>query len=162
MPEPITIFITTLIGLGLGASTAIIFWHEILDWAERNLFPWVERNLPDLSETVRLAFSKIDNVNSEIRRHIKEAWRRLRDYLLKQVVELQQKSSREWVKKVTSWILEDFQGGEPQVRLVTTEQSLSRDEIPNDVREAALRRGEKTISKNVTDMRDKELESLVN
>ena len=159
--DPITGLLIGLIGLGLAAT--VVFWHQILTWGESNVFPWFERHLPTLAPYVRQAFSRVDNVVTSVRRAIKEAWDRVSQYLLKQVVELNRKTtSNTWVQQVTSWVI-DVSGynNEPVVKQITTETEVPYDNLPQDVREALLRRQQTSFEKDVTEIRKQEM-ALVN
>ncbi|NEP41988.1 MAG: hypothetical protein F6K35_23290, partial [Okeania sp. SIO2H7] len=90
MPEPFLIGIAIALGLGaLGATLVIIFWKQILKWAEESLFPWIKTNIPSIENQVRKAFSAVDNVVVTTRNIIRKAWKKLREYLLKQVIKLE-------------------------------------------------------------------------
>jgi hypothetical protein len=159
--DPITVWIIGAIGLALAAS--VVFWHQILEWGEKSVFPWFERHLPTVAPYVRKAFSRVDNVVTSVRRAIKEAWDRVSHYLLKQVVELNRKTtSNTWVQQVTSWVI-DVSGynNEPVVKQITTETEVPYDSLPEDVREAFLRRQQTSFEKDVTEIRKQEM-ALVN
>jgi hypothetical protein len=159
--NPITNLLIGAIGLALAASV-VVFWHQILEWGEKSVFPWFERHLPTVAPYVRKAFSRVDNVVTSVRRAIKEAWDRMSQYLLKQVVELNRQTSNTWVQQVTSWVI-DVSGynNEPVVKQITTETEVPYDNLPEDVREALLRRQQASFSKDVTDIRKQEM-ALVN
>jgi hypothetical protein len=119
-------FITLLsIALGLTATVAVVFWHQILDWGEKSVFPWFESNFPTIAPYVRQAFSRVDNVVSSVRRAIKEAWDRVSQYLLQQVVELNRQTLNTWVKQVTSWVI-DVSGynNQPVPKKITTVEEV--------------------------------------
>ncbi|BAZ20342.1 hypothetical protein NIES4073_12180 [Kalymmatonema gypsitolerans NIES-4073] len=161
--DPITGLLIGAIGLALAATATVVFWHQILEWGESNIFPWFERHLPTIAPYVRKAFSRVDNVAAPLRRAIKEAWDRVSQYLLKQVVELNRKTtSNTWVQQVTSWVI-DVSGynNKPVVKQITTETEVPYDNLPEDVRKAFLRRQQTSFSQDVTEIRKQEM-ALVN
>lgn len=160
MPEPITITIVSLLLAGVGAAAVLSFWSQILGWAQDSLFPWIESNLPSISNSARFAFHQLSEVASNIRRQIKTAWMNLREYLLKQTLHLQRKSSSKWTAVVTSWVIKVL-GPKPTVIKVTTETEVDWDYLPGDVREKFMRENKKQFDRDVTEIRDREME-LVN
>jgi hypothetical protein len=134
----------------------LIFWHKILDWAEASLFPWVERQFPLLLDTVKNAFVFLDKFTSPTRLAIKKSWEKLREYLLKQVIQIEKDSSNQWVKKVTSWVAQILDNGQIAPVRVETEEYIPYEELPQDVREAWIRRQERIAEFNVTELRDQE------
>ncbi|BAY22052.1 hypothetical protein NIES2100_18150 [Calothrix sp. NIES-2100] len=158
--DPITIVLMGI--LTLGATATVVFWHQILEWGEKNVFPWFERHLPTIAPYVRKAFSRVDNVVTSVRIAIKEAWNRVSQYLLKQVVELNRQTSNTWVQQVTSWVI-DVSGynNKPVVKQITTETEVSWDNLPEDVRKNLLRQKQTSFSQDVTEIRKQEM-ALVN
>lgn len=145
--------------LGVGAAAAVAFWPHILTWAERSLLPWVARNMPSLEGTVRRAFVELDRASTAIRRAARKAWAVLREYLLKETIEFQRNSKSETVRLVTTWIIRKLESGQEKPVKVVTEQEVDREDLPDDVREAFLRRTpQKPI--DVIALREKELLTL--
>ncbi|NEP90205.1 MAG: hypothetical protein F6K18_27145 [Okeania sp. SIO2C2] len=112
MPEPFLIGIAVALGLGVvAAAVLVIFWGQIIMWAYDSIFPWIQKNIPSIESEVREAFTAADNVVSPMRNLIRQAWKKLRQYLLKdkklrqyllkQVIELERKSSGGWIKQIT-------------------------------------------------------------
>ncbi len=153
--DPITILLIGAIGLGLATVT---FWHQILEWSEQSLFPWFNKYLPTVAPYVRIAFSRLDDAVVTFRRTIKKAWNLVSEYLLKQIVEFNRQTSNTWMKKVTSWVINnsDF-FGEKNVEQVTTREQVHWDDLPQDVRQAALKRQRSSFTIDVTDTRDEEM-----
>lgn len=159
MPEPITMAILAGI-LFVTVGVAIAFWPQILDWAEQSLFPWLKRNLPSMVETVRYAFYAFDKVAVAVRTVVKQAWKQLREYLLMQVIEFERISSKQWTKRVTSWVRKVIETGQAAAIKHEIEEVVEYDQLPADVREAYLRRGEMKIQVNITELRDKEVQEM--
>ncbi len=157
MADPITVGIIIAVIGAIGAAAALIFWYKILGWAENSLFPWINKNIPSIEDQVRLAFATLDKVATPVRLAVKEAWFKLRKYLLKQTVVLQRKSSSEWVVRVTSWMVKRLESGETVPVKRETEETKSWEEVPADVREEYLRQQKTQYELNVTETRDREL-----
>lgn len=157
--DPITYLIIGAIGLGLAAAVTVTFWHQILDWGQKSLFPWFDKHLPTVSPYLKEAFSRVDKVATHVRRIVKEAWDKVSQYLLKQVVELsRQTTSNTWIQQVTSWVIEaSGYNNEPIVKQITTEAKVDLDDLPPDVREAYIKRQESSFKKDVTEIRKQEL-----
>lgn len=157
MPEPITIFLTIF---AVAGAVAIAFWDKIREWAFNSLFPWIRNNYPNLSGTVREAFLKLDNAATAARRNIKSAWEKLRKYLLKQVVSLSKRSGNIWVKEITSWIISSIENGKPKVKKIETVEDINWDELPDDIRAAAMRSDINSREENITEVRDREMQQV--
>ncbi len=157
MPEPITIFLTIF---SLAGAVAIAFWDKIRQWAFDSLFPWMRDNYPNLSGTVREAFKKLDDAATAVRRNIKDAWGKLRKYLLKQSISLNKKSANTWIKKITSWVISGFENGKKKVKKYETEEEVNWDELPDDVRAAAMRSDINSREENITEVRDREMQQV--
>ncbi|GJD19196.1 hypothetical protein RIVM261_041520 [Rivularia sp. IAM M-261] len=156
------IFVQILVAvLFVGAGVALIFWDKILYWADKTLYPWIKHNLPELESYVRDAFWALDKVVTPIRNlrkltEIKEAWKMLREYLLKVLVQFEQKTRDQWVKRITHWAIRNLES--KQVARVVTEENINVDSLPSDVRQEWLQRGNTTQDVDVTQLRDRELE----
>ncbi|GAB1537390.1 hypothetical protein NUACC21_00300 [Scytonema sp. NUACC21] len=152
------IFVQVLLAvLFVGAAAAITFWNKILNWARKILIPWIEKNLPWLADNVTDAFLALDDVVTSMRRKIKKAWENLREYLLKVLVQYEQNTQNEWVKRITYWAIRNLQNKSEVVRVVA-EQKVDVDSLPDDVRKEWLKRGNTTQDIDVTQLRDRELE----
>lgn len=160
MADPITVGLIIAVIGAIAAAVALIFWHKILGWAENSLFPWLKKNIPSIEDQIRWAFAKVDNVATPIRLAVKEAWSKLRKYLLKQTIVLKRQSSSKWIVRVTSWMVKRLESGETVPVKQETEETKSWDELPEDVREAFLRQEKENAELNVTDTRDRELQEM--
>lgn len=152
MPAFIPFLIAALFVTGAGA---LVFWNRIRHMAETSLLPWVEQNIPQVSELVRKAYIAVDNVVAPIRAEAKRAWSHLRQHLLQQLVEFRRDASGEWTVAVTSWLIERVKPDQPLK--ITTTQQISIDEVPAEARKAWLDRRQATHSVDVTELRDQEL-----
>jgi hypothetical protein len=159
MPLPAVLVVIASL-LGVGIATAVTVWHKILKWAEQSLFPWIEKNLPSIADKVRQAFAIVDKYAAPIRKLIKDAWTMLREYLLKQIIILERQSDSQWLKIIISWVIKSLPSGEKVPAKVTTEEVLSWDELPPDVRAARLRWGVNTKELNIAKGRDDEMEMV--
>jgi hypothetical protein len=151
------------IALGIAAlgvaAIVTVYWTKILQWARESLFPWVERNLPELAQDVRDAFVVLDKVIAPIRLKAKEAWERLRQTLLRQVAEFEQLTNNTWLLRITSWVRVKLTELDPKpvVKEVRTEKVISYDELPPEVREQLLRQGLGNYKVDVTNAKDVEM-----
>ena len=152
--------VATLITVFAGA--AFILWDKVLKWAFESLFPWIEINIPTLAPTVREAFAILDNISAPTRRTARQSWEKVRQYLLKQVLQFEKESSEIWVRRIISWLVPVLDSGEPvrKVKKVTTEEDVNffSEEMLPEVRQAFIRREETMTEFNVTKIQDKRLE----
>ncbi len=156
---PIPLFVGLLSGmLAVAVVVAIAFWPNVLHWAEESLLPWVERRIPVLGPIARNAFVLLDKAASAARRTIKSAWRQLCDHLLKTVVEIHRKSSNQYVRRVTSWLVTQLQAQNKATKVVT-EEVIEFDDLPAEVRETLIRNGDTTV--DVRELRTREVNELV-
>lgn len=146
---------------GVAIVVIIALWHNILDWAKSSLFPWIEKNLPTIVDAVKDAFTWVDNnVAVPIRRLVKAAWNKLRNYLLKMVTRFDRKTQSTWVKQATSWVIEVLDSPKPTVKKVETVEEVNWDDLPADVKNAWLKNNQSSRELNVTEARDQELGAL--
>lgn len=145
--------------LGVVATAAMTFWNKIMDWSGNVLFPWLDQNFQEISDLVRQAFVWVDNnVAVPFRNAVKQAWKRLREYLLKWAVHFERLSSSAWVRRWSGYIIKRFTNGKVAPVRVETEEIVSWDELPPDVRKEWLKKGMPNQEVNVTKLRDQELE----
>jgi hypothetical protein len=156
--DPFTILLTTV--LLAGAAAVTVMWRKILHWAEMQLFPWLAANMPELEPVARQAFTVLDRAVVTLRQATREAWRELRRSLLKQVADFVRQVDGGWLLQITSWIASSADTVRPQVTKVVTQQQVSYDELPADVRREYLRNNRISHSLNVTELRDTELETV--
>ncbi|MBW4502414.1 MAG: hypothetical protein KME57_23315 [Scytonema hyalinum WJT4-NPBG1] len=115
---------------------------------------------------------------------IKEAWQTLSKSLLRLLVQFERNARNEWIKRITYWVTryirskqktsafkEDIVGfdssqirtpesNKPEVVRVVAEEKIDFSQLPPDVRQEWLKRGNSNISQDldVTQLRDRELE----
>ena len=144
----------------VGTAALTIYWTKIVNWARNSLLPWVDKNIPELSDFVKDAFVVLDKVVVAMRAAAKAAWQRLRQTLLQQVAEFEQLTPSTWLLRITSWVKAKLNalGAEPAVMRVQTEQVIPYSELPSKVREELLREGKTTHRVDVTEARDTEME----
>jgi hypothetical protein len=151
-----------ILGLAAIAGTAavVIYWTKILNWGLNSLLPWVDKNIPELSNFVRDAFVVIDKVATPLRALVKEKWQRVRQALLQQIAEFEQLTPSTWLLRITSWVKVKLNAldPEPVVKQVQTEQVISYDELPPQIREQLLREGKTKQRIDVTEAHDTEIE----
>jgi hypothetical protein len=151
-----------ILGLAAIAGTAavVIYWTKILNWGLNSLLPWVDKNIPELSKFVRDAFVVVDKVAAPLRALVKEKWQRVRQALLQQVAEFEQLTASTWLLRITSWVKVKLNAtaSESVVKQIQTEQVISYDELPPQVREQLLREGKTSHRIDVTEAHDTEIE----
>lgn len=156
----LTAILTALVGTALGAVVAY-FWPQIMSWAREHVLPWVDRNFPELAESVRLAFQDLDPAAVALRRAVRAAWRKLRAVLVSQTAEFVALfNSSEWAVRITSYLRALEEGDQPFVKVVT-EQGLRWDELPADVRAAATSNGISGATIDIVKARDQLLSQTV-
>lgn len=156
MPVPAIVYILGGILTLATAATVVVFWHKILQWAEDSLFPWIDSNIPSLKDLVRLAFSSVDKGVVLVR----NAWNKLREYLIKQVIKIERNTQRQWVRKATSIIVKKLESGRTVPVKVETEEVLDWDELPEDLRQDFLCGTRKNLELDVIQIREKELQDM--
>ncbi|WP_254174438.1 hypothetical protein [Planktothrix pseudagardhii] len=144
----------------LFAGFAVILWDKVLQWAIDSLLPWVDQEIPTLAPIVRIAFTVVDKVGSPAYSKIKQSWQEVRQYLLKQVMQFEQESSDTWVRRVTSWLIPVLHSSDsfPKVKQRSETVEVDFYNLPDDVREAFLRREEKMTEWDITKIQDDKLE----
>jgi hypothetical protein len=136
---PLAPILVGLVGNSL-AAVAVFFWPQIMTWAREHLLPWVDRNVPELARSVRLAFQDLDKIAVELRRAVRTAWRKLRGVLLSETATFVAVANGEWAVRITSYLRNVEQADQPVVKVVT-DQQLNWEDLPAEVRAAAMSDG---------------------
>ncbi len=141
------------------AGIALLLWHRLLDWAMSSLLPWFDDNLPILAPIVRGAFAVLDQAGVPTRRAVKQSWQKVREYLLKQVVQIERQSSDTWTQRATSWLVNVLDSGEstPKFKKIVMEEDVDYYDAPDEVREAFIRKEQKTTEFDIIELRDQEI-----
>ena len=134
------------------------YWDQVRSWVEMNVIPFVHIHFPQIEEIAREAFTSLDNVVVNLRNAVRQAWARLREVLLKVVVELERVSTANWIRRVKSWMIKNATEGKATVR--ETEETMNWDELPPDVREAFMKKNITHTRDDYTAVRDAEILSL--
>jgi hypothetical protein len=154
----LTLVLTGLVGTAL-AGVALYYWPQIMSWAREHVLPWIDRNIPELADSVRLAFQDLDNVAVGLRRTVRAAWHKLRKVLLSQVAEFVQVYDSNWAVRITSYLRNLEERDKPYVKVVT-EQGLRWEELPEDVRAAAMSNGINGTKVDIVKARDQLLSEM--
>jgi hypothetical protein len=155
----LTLVLTALVGSAL-VGVAVYYWPQIMSWAREHVLPWVDRNIPELADSVRMAFQDLDNIAVGLRRAVRAAWRKLRKVLISQVAEFVQLLNSDWAVRITSYLRTLEQADKPYVKVVT-EQELRWEELPPDVRAAAMSNGVNGMKIDIVQARDQLLSETV-
>jgi hypothetical protein len=141
----------------IGAAI-VYFWHQVADWARESFFPFVKKHLPDILEHVENAFKWIDNIVVSIRRVIKAAWNKVRQYLLKMAMFFEKTSSNTWVRKTASYVIKTLESKTVTKQVV--EEEINWDDLPTEVRKAWMKSTENNFEIDYTAEQDKNVDSL--
>lgn len=160
MPIPLAVIAIIGAGIVISAAVAIVYWTKILNWALTSLVPWLDKNIPELKHPVQEVFVRIDKLAAPALALLKKTWQQVRETLLQVIEEFEQLSQKEWVLRVTSWVRVKLDALDPApvVKRVQTEQVISYEDLPQEVREQLLRKGVTTHRIDVTRARDEELD----
>lgn len=112
-------------------------WPQTMSWAREHILPWVERNIPDLANSVRLAFQDLDKVADDLQQVVRAAWCRLRTVLISQSVQFVQLAHGVWVVRFISCMRVRNGSGE-EVACVVGEQQLDWASQCEEIRAAAV------------------------
>jgi hypothetical protein len=147
-------------GLLVGGLVGVVlyFWPQIMGWARETVLPWVDRNFPEIADSVRLAFQDLDQVAVRLRRAVRTAWQRLRQTLFGQTAEFIERHGGRWTVQITSYLRNKAGGDKPVIRLVT-EQLVDWDELPEDIRRQAIMTGASGMSVDIVTARDRLLDT---
>jgi hypothetical protein len=141
-------------------TAVVALWHKILDWAHSSLYPWLQKKLPTIEAAVREAFIWVDRVVVATRLIVKKAWETLRNYLLKTVAQFERRTHRQWIRRITSFVIIRLEQTQPVIKKIETEDEVDWDELPSDIRQAWMKTEAKMGELDVTQMRDQELAAL--
>ena len=89
---------------------------------------------------------------------IKKAWEILREYLLKLLVQFEQKTPYKWIRRITYWVRSNLEA--TQVSRVVLEDKVDVDSLPDDVLKEWFKQGNTTQDVNMTQVRDRELDEV--
>jgi hypothetical protein len=155
----LTLILAGLVGAGL-AGVAAYFWPQLMTCAREHLLPWIDRNVPDLARSARLAFHDLDQIAIELCRAVRAAWRSLRVVLLSQVATFAELFDGGCAIRITSEfrVLEDR---DQAPVTVVTEQELDWTDLPEEIRAAALAGGMRGMSIDIVRARDQLLTETV-
>lgn len=146
------VFIPLLFVCLFAGSAALLWWGKILNWAEDHLKPWISANVPYLSQYLDDAFVALDDVAVKLRNAAKKAWQQVRRVVIKQVAEFVRQYDGSWTVRITSWLATQ-NSAQPVVKR-ETEQQLSWDDVPDEIREQFLRQGQTSQEIDITKLRD--------
>jgi hypothetical protein len=116
------------------------FWPQVMTWAREQILPWIERKVPDLASSVRLAFQDLDWAADDLRQVVQVAWRRLRTVLIIQTAQFIRVPCGHWVVRFISCVHDPRWHGEFAVYVVS-EHELDWTSQSEQIRAVALANG---------------------
>ena len=139
----------------VAGGAAVILWRHILDWSLDHLLPWIEANVPWLAGPTREALIQVDRAVGRIRL----AWQQLRGHLLRSTAEFLRQSNLLWIVRITSWLVPATErtSATPSAVKHVTEREVDWQYLPEEVRAEWMRRGQSTVTLDITRIRDQEL-----
>jgi hypothetical protein len=136
---PLPVIALVVLGLGGVLTVAATFWADICEWYAEHANPWLEKHVPSLAPHLMKAFQFIDsNAMLPLRRAVKAAWSKVRPYIVEATVTFLRVDG-EWVRRVDSYLQKKLGAGEQMIKR-TEERAVPWDELPESVRDAALRK----------------------
>jgi hypothetical protein len=156
----VPILVMAVVGLAGVVLTGVViaYWPRIMDWARNSLLTWADEYLPEYSADIRKAFLDVDGKVVEVRKAIRDSWRRVRQVLLKETAEFVHVFNDEYAMRITSYLKNRENAEKPVIQMVTT-QAISYDELPDDVRAELIRTNTLGDSMNIVTARDRLLEN---
>lgn len=144
-----------IVGLGVLAAIALSFWDKIFNTFKDTIVPILQADMPELASVVTDAFMKIDStIARPVRRAAKEAWLKVRDFLIDAKEEYTETDDGHYTAKATSYSRTTTPG---EFREVTSSRTVTLDEMPDDIREKFMRAQQKPVV-DILKTRDKQLE----
>lgn len=148
----LTLVLVDVVGAAL-ADAATHFWPQIMTCAREHLVTWIDRNTPDLAEPVRLAFHDLDEIEPELCRAVRAAWRKLRTVLISQTATFVELFNGDCALRITS----DVRVLDDRVTVpvtVVTEHELDWEGMPEEIKAAAVSDGIRDMSIDIVGARD--------
>jgi hypothetical protein len=148
----LTLVLVDVVGAAL-ANAATHFWPQIMTCAREHLVTWIDRNIPDLAEPVRLAFHDLDEIEPELCRAVRAAWRKLRIVLISQTVTFVELFNGDCALRIAS----DVRVLDDRVTVpvtVVTEHELDWEGMPEEIKAAAVSDGIRDMSIDIVRARD--------
>lgn len=142
---------------------AYILWNEILLWVNTIFISWVESNAISLiEESIELAFTSIKNITYSNLESIRNAWQKIKQFLIEMTIEYEISDSSPgiWKKRANSTILKNLSGNRPTIIKQELEEDVDWDRLPSEIRETWLRKKDGLYKIDFRETRDKELETI--
>jgi hypothetical protein len=150
MPAPLII----IGGIALLLSgLALIFWNKIFDIFSEHIMPFLRQHVPSLAPLIQEAFIKVDGAVAKIRRAAKEAWRRVREYIIHAEEVYERTEPGEYTATQTVYSTTEKPD---EIREVKTSRHVNLDDLPPEVRAKIVQAQRPTT--DILAARDQELE----
>lgn len=145
-----------LLIVGIPALLAAL-WPKVCAWFADHCNPWLKRHVPTLQPYLEQAFQVLDKVATTVRALVLRAWQKVREALLKGLIEFLRRADGSWFRRLTTYAQA---ASETKVTRRIEEQEMDWSELPEDVRAEALSRGH-VAQRDFTRDRDQELAMAV-
>ena len=146
--------------IGTLATVVVYLWPQLMTWTREHLLPWVDKYAPTLAPAVRLAFHDLDVVGAGWRNAVRTAWQNLRDVLIGQTATFVHTPNGDWAVQISSSVRLPPEEDHPIVT-ITTEQLLTWENLPDEVRADALPNGLRGTSVDILRARDQLLTDVI-
>jgi hypothetical protein len=135
MPDPITIWL--LIGAAGVLFGSLLLWHHIVDFFAVHVIPFLRRSVSDtVADAVASVIAWLDGKAGLVRKAVISAWRVFKERVLG-IKRVYRKTSATTVTVETVSILRT--GPQEAKKQTVVEESVSLDEVPDEVREQLVR-----------------------
>ena len=146
--------------IGTLAAVVVYLWPQLMTWTREHLLPWVDKHAPNLAPAVRLAFHDLDAIGDGWRNAVRTAWQNLRNVLISQTATFVRTPSGDWAVQISSSVRPAPEEDQPVVT-ITTEQLLTWENLPDEVRADALSNGLGGTSIDILRARDQLLTDVI-
>ena len=133
-----------------GVSISLIIWSRIVEDLQHFVLPILEKYAPSLAPFVADAFSILDDIASDIRLVAKRAWRKIRQYVIALYNDYFFRDGKV-LQKTAMFTKTETKG---KFKEHVTEREISRDDLPESVRESLLRDRNQPVRVDIRSIQD--------
>ena len=143
------IVIGTLAALAV-AGVALIIWTQIAEFVQDFILPILQKYAPNLAPYVADAFIVLDNIATGIRLVAKSAWRRIRQHVIALYNDYFYRDEK-LLQKTVMLTKSETKG---KFKKHVTESEISRDDLPQSVRESLMRDRSQLVRVDIRSIQD--------